>query len=187
MRIAAAAVMLILIVLVTIEFRHDLRFGPFLEPALHADYTVGGLDLVIPGITKVYDATLTNFGLIPPSLFACEFVTMPWDMEVNLRLQSSNGLGPLKLGQRRCSRQRRLSANPFLSGLSKGKVVGRRLWPGQSLSIGEEATAAGFQNGDVVRLVLFAGQPWSVTSGYPTPGFEIHEQITTTVPLRVRH
>ena len=37
-RIAAGAVMLILIVLVAIEFRHDLRFDPFLEPALHADY-----------------------------------------------------------------------------------------------------------------------------------------------------
>jgi len=186
-RVVLAITMLVLILFAAIEFRHDLRFGHFVGLGLHADYAVNRVDLAIPGITKVYDATLTNFGFVPRNIFACEFITdaMGHGTELAFAIQKwsrtaqtwTTSLQPTEAS----------FCKPYPLGIIEGKVVARRLWPGQSLSIGEEATAARFQKSDLVRFVLFAGQSWTVTSGYPTPGFEIDEQITTNVPLRVKH
>lgn len=94
----------------------------------------------------------------------------------------------LKLGVRHGSRLTKASfCKPYPLGIIEGRVVEKRLWPSQNLSIGEEATGARVQKGDLVRFVLFAAEPWTGTSGYPTVGFEIDEQVATAVPMRVRH
>jgi len=63
------------------------------------------------------------------------------------------------------------------------------LWPGQVVSIGEEATAArdGINLGDKLRFVLFTGEPGDYASSIPTEAFVIDEASTSDVPLRIRH
>lgn len=180
-------VVLVLILFGTIEFRHHLRFSHFVGLGLHADYTVSHVDLSIPGISKVYNATLTNFGPFPRKVSACEFLTdamahgtalafaiQRWDKTAsawNTALQPST----------------ESFCKPYPLGIVQGQLVEKWLWPGQNLSIGSEATGARFRKGEVVRFVLFAANRWAATTGYPTAAFEIDEQIDTAVPLRVRH
>ena len=54
------------------------------------------------------------------------------------------------------------------------------LWPGQSLSTGEEATAArGFTQGDTLRFVIVTEVTRGVkeSNSYPTPSFVVDEQL----------
>jgi hypothetical protein len=191
MKVALKSCLAIAIVVVAflgvIELRHKLRFGHFVGPGLHADFMVARVDLGIPGITKAYDATLTNFGPFPRNVSRCEYLTdaMAHESELAFSVQrwessSQNWTTPLVPSKA-------FFCKPYPLGIVEGKVVERRLWPGQNLSIGEDATAAMFQKGDIVRFVLFAAEPWTVASGYPTAGFEIDEQVSTATPLRVRH
>src|SRR5215470_20155819 len=41
---------------------------------LHAEYSVDRADIGIPGVTKMYDARLTNFSLGPIRIEVCAFV-----------------------------------------------------------------------------------------------------------------
>lgn len=74
-RIGLAITVLAVAFLSTIELRHKRRFGHLVGAGLHADFIVSQADLGIPGITKVYDATLTNLGPFPRKVSVCEFVT----------------------------------------------------------------------------------------------------------------
>jgi hypothetical protein len=62
-------------VFAVVESRHRTAFGHFVPLALHADVSVAKGDIGIPGITKLYDAHLTNFGIFPRRLERCEFLT----------------------------------------------------------------------------------------------------------------
>lgn len=185
--VGGTSAVLLLIFLAMIEFRHELRFGHFVRPGLHADYVVSHADLGIPGITKVYAATLTNFGIIPRKVWACQFVTddMERGTEIAFAIQKWDRTGQAWSTVMQSSEAS--FCKPYPLGIIEGKVAERQLWPGQGLSIWEEATGARFQKGDVARFVLFTAEPWTITSGYPTSGFEIDEQIETAAPLRVTH
>lgn len=179
--------MLVLIFFVVVEVWHKLRFGHFVGPGLHADYSVSPVDLSIPGITKVYDATLTNFGLLPRKIYACESLTDAMAHETSLPYAIQKWNGKAQAWNTVLQPTKASFCTPYPLGIIEGKMVGKRLWPGQNLSIGQEATGARFQKGDVVRFVVFASEPWTASSGYSTVGFEIDEQLATTVPMRVRH
>lgn len=170
-----------------IEVKHEYRFGHFVAPSLHADYSISRADLAIPGITKVYDATLTNFGVFPRKVRASEFVTdaMAQGTEIAFALQRWDRAAHDWRTVWEPSKES--FCQPYPLGIIEGKVTERRLWPGQNLSIGQEATAARLQKGDIARFVLFGAESRTVTSGYPTVGFEIDEQADTAVPMRVSH
>ena len=78
---------------------------------------------------------------------------------------------------------------PYPLGILKAKLTSGLLWPGQSLSTGEEATAArdSFNIGDRGRFVVFAGTAGDYSSAVSTREFVIDEHPKTDIPPRIRH
>ena len=84
------------------------------------------------------------------------------------------------------------NCQPYPLGWVTTKLNQIWLWPGPSVSMGEEATAArGFRKGDSARFVLysrFSEKGKKTAWAYPTPSFEIDEETPPSVTaLRVRH
>lgn len=55
------------------ELSHSDRYGHLVRFGLHADLVVSKEDGGLEGITKSYEARLTNYGLFPAKITACEF------------------------------------------------------------------------------------------------------------------
>ena len=166
-----------------VEVRHRLIFGHFAPLTLHADVSVANGDIGIPGITKLYNAHVTNFSIFPRRIERCEFVTDAFAQGVSIpyRLQQ------LDVASRRW--QTVLDAaseycHPYPLGIIKARLTSRLLWPGQSLSTGEEATGArGNLKGQTIRFAVVANG-----REFPTSSFVIDEQIEgSNVDYRVRH
>lgn len=146
-------------------------------------------DIGIPGVTKMYGATLRNRGLLPVRTSQCDFVndamwhgkTLPyavqrWD-ETRKRWEP--------VAEEPASE----FCKPYPLGIIEGKIVDRWLWPGQSVRIGEEATAGrgGFSLGDRARFVIFLRTAGDYKSSVPTNEFVIDEQLQNTTDLRIKH
>ena len=129
-RVVVAITMLVLIFIAAIELRHHLRFGHFVGPGLHSDYTVGGVDFSIPGITKVYDATLTNFGFVPRKISACEFVTDAMARGTELAFAIQKWDRTARAWSTALQPSRASFCKPYPLGIIEGKVVERRLLAG---------------------------------------------------------
>jgi hypothetical protein len=155
---------------------------------LRAEVTVDNADIGIPGISKMYEARLLNQGPWPIRVHYCAFVddtnspgTMVayaverWDQDSRSwkTIVKASGADFCK---------------PYPLGIVRANLKSRLLWPGQSLSTGEEATAArdGFNIGDRARFVIFPG-PEGSSSGVATSNFIIDEHRQTDEPLRIRH
>ena len=87
-----AAVLAIASLIGVVESYHRLRFGHFVPLTLHADYSIAKADIGIPGISKLYDAHITNFGILPRRIERCEFVTDAFapGVSVGYRVQQWN-------------------------------------------------------------------------------------------------
>jgi hypothetical protein len=165
-----------------VEFHHRLKFGHFVPLTLHADYSVAKADIGIPGISKLYDAHITNFGIFPRRIERCEFVTDAFapGVSVGYRLQqwdvaSRRWKTVLDLASEYC--------RPYPLGIIKARLTSKVLWPGQALSTGEEATGA--RDGLKGQTIRFA----VVANGreFPTASFVIDEQVQRPeVNYRVR-
>jgi len=165
-------------------------FHVFQSPKdLRTSVNIEKADLGIPGITKVYNATVTNFDGKPVRITRCDFMddTMSpgtmvayaiqrWDKQ-NQRWEEVVGTST------------KTFCHPYPLGIVRATLVRRWLWPGQSLEIGEEATAArdGLQIGDKARFVIFTATPGDYSSSVATEPFVIDEHPTTDADLRVRH
>ena len=181
-----AALLLLAAVLVSVsgvvEFHHRLTFGHFVPLSLHADYSVAKVDIGIPGIGKMYDAHITNFGIYPRRIERCEFVTDAFapGVSVGYRLQQWDAASHrwdtvLDAAPEYC--------RPYPLGIIKARLTSKLLWPGQTLSTGGEATGAreGL-NGQTVRFAVVANG-----REFPTASFVIDEQVQRTdVNHRVR-
>jgi hypothetical protein len=53
----------------------ELTFGHFVPLTPHSDYSVARAGIGIPGISKLYDAHITNLRHIPRRIERCEFLT----------------------------------------------------------------------------------------------------------------
>ena len=166
-----------------VETRHRLIFGHFAPLTLHADVSMENSDTGIPGITKVYDAHVTNFGIFPRRIERCEFVTdaLAPGVSVGYRLQR------WEMASRRW--QTLLDAaseycHPYPLGMIKARLRSKLLWPGQTLSIGAETTGARDNlKGQRMRFAVVANG-----REFPTFSFVIDEQIEgTDMNYRVRH
>ena len=176
-----AAVLASLIAVV--ESHHRLRFGHFVPLTLHADYSIAKADIGIPGISKLYDAHITNFGILPRRIERCEFVTDAFapGVSVGYRVQQWNTASlrwqtVLDAASEYC--------RPYPLGIIDSRLISKLLWPGQTLSTGAEATGArGNLRGQTFRFAVVAnGQE------FPTSSFIIDEQIEgADVNYRVRH
>jgi len=183
----ATAVLLIAAAVISaiglVELRHRAVFGHFVPLTLHADFGVTYGDIGIPGITKLYEAHITNFGIFPRRIERCEFVTdaLAPGVSVGYRLQqwdtpSRHWQTVLDAASEYC--------RPYPLGIVRARLTSRLLWPGQTLSTGEEATGArGDLKGERMRFAVVANG-----REFPTPSFTIDEQVQgADVDYRVRH
>ena len=160
--------------------------------SLYAEYSVARSDIGIPGISKLYEAKLVNRGFFPVQIEVCDAVTDVLSPEIALAYAverwdpiSKTWTQIADLGDsRRCT--------PYPLGWVSAQLKRTGLRPGQSISGGEEATAArGFHRGDSVRFVAYSAfrnagpirkEP------YATAAFAIDEEIEAGVAgLRVKH
>jgi len=166
-----------------VEFRHRSTFGHFVPLALHADYGVAKGDIGVPGVTKLYDAHITNFGIFPRRIERCEFVTdaLASGVSVGYRLQQWDAKSRrwhtvLDAASAYC--------RPYPLGMVEARLTSTLLWPGEKLFTGEEATGArdGLKGHTVRFAVVANGQE------FPTASFVIDEQVQRPdVDYRVGH
>jgi cupin domain len=71
--ITAAAILILGISLH--ELYHLTRYGHLAPFGLHSDVVVRKSDIGIPGISKLYEARLTNYGIAPVKVTACDFLS----------------------------------------------------------------------------------------------------------------
>lgn len=178
--------------LASIHIHHRLTHGHFAEIGLHTDTLVHDASIGIPGITKMYEGTLANYGLLPitverwcyvsDTLTPGEMVAFNierWDPKQNAWIRALEFAQPA-------------FCRPV--PLSMGNTRWKRswLWPGQRLSTAEGAIGARdiFRKGDNLRFVIVTeitkrtGGP----SAYPTPPFVLDEQrLDNETQFRVRH
>jgi hypothetical protein len=166
-----------------VEVRHRVIFGHFPPLTLHADVSVSNGDIGTPGITKLYDAHVTNFGIFPRRIERCEFVTDAFAPHVSVayRLQqwdiaSRRWQTVLDAASEYC--------RPYPLGIVKARLTPKLLWPGQTLSTGEEATGAkGNLKGQTMRVAVVANGREFLTSS-----FVIDEQVERSdANYRFRH
>ncbi len=73
-RIGLVTVALVILPIGLLQLGHLARFGHFIPCGLHADVMVRRADYGIDGITKTYEAKLTNYGIAPANVTACDFI-----------------------------------------------------------------------------------------------------------------
>jgi hypothetical protein len=64
----------LILCVIQLQLQHFSRFRHFIPFGLHADVIVRNADLGIAGITKTYEAKLTNYGIFPASVTVCDFI-----------------------------------------------------------------------------------------------------------------
>jgi hypothetical protein len=176
--------------LITLESTHFYRYGHFVGPALHADVIVGKGDIGIEGISKLYEAKLTNYAPFPVKVKACDFISdasAPGTMVAYAVERWDRQLGKWA---KVVEWDESLFCRPYPLGIAQAHLISKWLWPGQSISTGEEATAArrGFDLGDSARFSVFYGAAGDWKFSLPTGAFRIDELPKfEELPLRVRH
>lgn len=177
-----AVVCLLAVVVAVVWFTHP-------PGRLEASISVDKADYGIPGITKVYDASIRNTGGRPIPVSRCNFVddtNVPGVMVSYALDRWDSASGQWK---QLYSESKRWFCKPAPLSIIRANFVRRWLWPGQSLSIGEEATAArdGLKLGDHVRFVIFTDELGDRTHSISTPEFVIDERPTEDFSPRIRH
>ena len=173
-----------------LELFHYLRYRHLAPLGLHADLIVERADYGIEGITKIYGVKLTNYSFHPVTVNACDFVDDTFQRGTAIayavekwNVQSAKW-GPVVVFDQSSF------CHPYPLGIVEAHLFSKRLWPGQSVSGGGEATAAreGFELGDSARFVAFAGAAGNMQNAFPTMAFRIDEhRMVNGVPFRVKH
>jgi hypothetical protein len=184
----ALAVLFVIAIPLAILAFVAVRFGTYTHE-LQATIEVSKADIGIPGVTKMYEVRLSNTGRLPVRVTACDFVddafspgtmvayaVQRWDRS------SKSWVKVMEFGPDSFCK-------PYPLGIVKASMVKRWIWPGGSLSAGEEATAArGFRRGDTARFIIFTGPPGDYNHSVATPAFTIDEERSEHgPPLRIGH
>jgi hypothetical protein len=185
-RIGVLTATLLVLPISLLELGHLIRFGHFLPFGLHADVVVSKADYGIDGITKAYEAKLTNYGILPARITACDFIDDAMSHGTLVGSTVEKWDPSARKWESIFKRDKSAFCQPYPLGMIETHVITKRLWLGQSISTGEEATAARdiFSIGDKARFVVFARDGLA----FPTAAFSIDEHpIRPDVPYRVRH
>jgi hypothetical protein len=173
-----------------VESLHYSRYGHLTRLGLHADLLVERADIRIEGISKLYAVKLTNYGFLPVSVSACDFISDAGEHGTSIAyaVEKWNTLAvkwePVVVWDQSSF------CHPYPQGIIKAQLFSKRLWPGQSVAGGGEATTArdGFELGDNARFVAFAGVAGNVKNAFPTVALRIDEhRMVNGAPFRVQH
>jgi hypothetical protein len=156
---------------------------PTSAPQLRAKVLTRSEDIGIPGITKMYEATLTSRGLLPVSITRCDFIDDTGSPGTMVAYAVQRWNESRKQWDTIVEFGKSQFCKPYPLGIVKAELVNRWLWPCQSLSTGEEATAAreGFARGDRARFVIFVRAAGDYDSSVATADFIIDEHQRTDV------
>lgn len=182
----AAVIVLLALTIGLFELTHLIRFGHCFPFGLHADVSVGKADYGIDGITKVYQAKLTNYGLMPVWISVCDFVDDTFSRGTHVGSVIEKWDASSKKWVSIAEFDKSGFCRPYPLGIVEAHLARKRIWTGQSVSTGEEATAARdvFVIGDKARFVLYPRDNESFT----TAPFLIDEHPTQAqIPYRIRH
>jgi hypothetical protein len=163
-----------------LEVGHVLRFGHLAPLGLHADVIVRKADYGIPGISKVYEPRVTNFGLAPETVMVCE-VREDWDSMPYV----SEIANSIEKWDPNSNKWENIFRDVDKSS-SCPHATATRLWPLQSVSGGEVAVAGYdiFAIGDKARSAVFPGNRKAIAT---TPILIDEHPTVAGVPFRVRH
>ncbi|MBN8734372.1 MAG: hypothetical protein J0L64_27805 [Acidobacteria bacterium] len=169
--------------------QHYRRTGEFAPLTLSVELWAREGSIGIPGISRMYEAGVTNFGILPRRVLRCRYVDdtanagqmvlyrverkaasakVPWETVVDLKD----------------------ACRPYPTAFGSTELVTTWLWPGEQLSTGEEATAARgpFRKGDRFRFVLYMEPPSQGSHTIATREEVIDEVVEDSEgAYRVRH
>ena len=184
-RIRKAGILLLalfILGLVLHELNHFYRYGHVVPLGLHADVVITTSDelLGVEGTGKIYHASVTNYGILPATMVVCDYldsgmhetmidyITERWDPQ----------LGRWKLVREWDEYGSRLFCRPSFE-VTETHRVQRRLWPGQSIRVGEGVPAqmGGFQIGDDGRFTVFLGADGNGSNALSTATFRVDQQV----------
>lgn len=155
---------------------------------LHAKTMVTEYETGIPGISKWYEARITNRGPWPVVVTRCNAVDDAGGKEIMVAYaiqrwnQEALRWDPVVVFDSSSF------CKPYPLGIVEAHLKDTWLWPGQSLYTGQEITAARLHKGDLARFVVFTGAAGDYSHSVATTGFLIDQGLVRTdVPFRVRH
>jgi hypothetical protein len=161
---------------------HFHRYGHFAPFGLHADVTVVVSNdvLGVNGTAKIYKARLTNFGFLPVTFRVCsERVASTPTIEVNYVVERwDRRLGDWTAVPEWDFGGYRLFCRPVFESTDE-HVVPMRLWPGQSVRVGECIPAelgGGFHPGDDGRFTIFLNADGNKKSSISTRVFRLNSK-----------
>ncbi|HKF52458.1 MAG TPA: hypothetical protein VKB26_09115 [Candidatus Acidoferrales bacterium] len=172
-----ALMCLSLLLLELAHFRHYAHFSPL---GLHADISVVKSDdvLGVQGIAEIYRARLTNYGIFPSSVRVCsERVNGIPATEVNYIVERWDHKSERwRFVPEWDSYGYRLFCRPAFE-VTEQHLVRQRLWPGQSLYVGERIPGqlGGFHLGDDGRFTILLNADGDKTKTISTSVFRVNQ------------
>ena len=164
------------------ELRHFHRYGHLAPLGLHADVRVATSNdvLGVEGTAKIYEARLTNFGLVPATVLVCrERVAGAPTTNVNYIVERwDHQLGDWTAVPEWDFGGYRLFCRPVFE-VTEQHVAPLRLWPGQSVRVGEgiPAQLGGFHVGDDGRFTVFVNADGNKNSAISTRPFRVDQGV----------
>jgi hypothetical protein len=164
------------------ELRHFHRYRHLVPFGLHADVIVATSNdvLGVEGIAKIYRARLTNYGVFPSTVVTCaERVAGAPETEVNYIVERwDRQSGIWRAVPEWDFGGYRLFCAPAFE-VSEQHLVRRRLWPGQSIPVGEgiPAQLGGFNVGDDGRFTIFLNADGDKRFAVSTSIFRVDQQV----------
>jgi hypothetical protein len=190
-RIVVAILLVVAASVAYIEVRHRLTHGHFVPLALHADIVMHNASIGIPGITKMYEGTLTNYGFIPALVERCTYISDTATPGVMVAFNIEQWQPAKRQWILIMEFAKPELCSPMATSMGNTRWVRSFLWPGQTLSTEEEATGArGFRKGDTLRFAVVTDVTGKSKrrSSYTTPSFTLDEQrLDDGTGYRVRH
>ena len=175
---------------VLVRWHHFSTHGHVAPLGLHADVIVRDASIGIPGITKMYEAELTNYGVLPAAVTRCEFVDDTFSRGTMIAYRVDRWNRTSDHWETVVNMNSRSFCKPYPLGIVEAHLLTKWLWPGQTLTTGEEATAARnpIEKWDSARFVVFLRSGDVSSASIPTATFLIDESpAVETGELRVRH
>ena len=168
------------------ELRHFHQHGHFAPLGSHADVTVATSNdvLGVEGTAKIYRARLTNYGLLPTTVLVCsERIAGAPTTEVNYIVERwDHESGDWRAVPEWDFGSYRLFCRPVFE-VTDQHVAPLRLWPGQSIRVGEgiPAQLAGFHVGDDGRFTIFLNADGNKNSAISTKPFRVDQEVKKKV------
>ena len=171
-------------IFLSLEFNHLHRYGHLVPLSLHADVfiTTSNALLGVEGAGKIYHAALTNYGFLSAAIVGCDYrVSGAPETQINYVVERWDSQSDAwKIVPEWDFYGYRLFCRPAFE-VSDEHRVRHRLWPGESIQVGEGVPAqiGGFHVGDSGRFTIFLGADADRHNALSTAIFRVDQEPKT--------